>query len=280
MHFAIDSPNFGDYSDPRLLAELACEAEIAGWDGLFLWDHIGANWPFPIGDPWISLAAMALSTERITLGTLVTPLPRRRPWKLARETVTLDHLSHGRLILGVGIGSDSEKEYSCFGELGDDKLHGAMLDEGLDVLVGLWSGKPFNYSGEYYTIQHACFQPPPVQSPRIPIWVADVWPHKRPLRRAAAWDGIVPFAMDRALTPDEIHSIVSSIKKRRIDAEPFDVAFGFSDLNKNLTADSLQAYAQAGVTWWLECSSWNHSLTEVRERIRLGPPRSMLKNKG
>lgn len=112
MHFAIDTPNFGDYSDPRLLAELAREAEAAEWDVFFLWDHIGANWPFPIGDPWVTLAVMAMATERIKLGTLVTPLPLRRPWKLARETVTLDHLSNGRLILGVGIGSDIVKEYS------------------------------------------------------------------------------------------------------------------------------------------------------------------------
>jgi alkanesulfonate monooxygenase SsuD/methylene tetrahydromethanopterin reductase-like flavin-dependent oxidoreductase (luciferase family) len=271
MHFAIDTPNFGDYSEPRLLAELVREAETAGWDGFFLWDHIGAGWPFPIGDPCISLAAMAMTTERIKVGTLVTPLPRRRPWKLAPETVTLDHLSHGRLILGVGIGSDSEKEYSCFGEVGDDRMHGAMLDEGLDVLVGLWSGEPFSYSGEYYNIQQAHFLPPPVQSPRIPIWVADVWPHKRPLRRAASWDGVVPFAIDRPLTPDEIRSMVSCIKEHRASAEPFDVAFGFPDFDKNFTAECLQAYAQAGVTWWLECSSWNRSLDDVRERIRRGP---------
>jgi alkanesulfonate monooxygenase SsuD/methylene tetrahydromethanopterin reductase-like flavin-dependent oxidoreductase (luciferase family) len=273
MHFAIDTPNFGDYSEPRLLAELAREAEIAGWDGFFLWDHIGASWPFPICDPWVALAAMAMTTQRIKLGTLVTPLPRRRPWKLARETVTLDHLSNGRLILGVGIGSDNVREYSCFGEAGDDRLHGAMLDEGLDVLIGLWSGEPFSYSGTYYSIEQAHFQPPPVQSPRIPIWVVDVWPHKRPLNRAAAWDGIVPLAEDHVLTPDEIQSVVSTIKERRVSAEPFDVAFGSPDFDKNFTADCLQAYAQAGVTWWLECSSWNQTLTEVRERIRRGPLR-------
>src|SRR5215471_11888824 len=119
MRFALDTPNFGDYSDPRLLAELARDAEIAGWDGFFLWDHIGANWSFPMCDPWVALAAMAMATARITVGTLVTPLPRRRPWKLARETVTLDRLSKGRLILGVGIGSDFGREYSAFGEAAD-----------------------------------------------------------------------------------------------------------------------------------------------------------------
>ena len=206
---------------------------------------------FPRG---VVLSTIAMATERTKVGTLVTSLPLRRLWKLARETVTLDHFSIGRLILGVGIGSDTVKEYSCFGEAGDDRLHGAMLDEGLDVLVGLWSGEPFSYTEEYYTIEQAHFLPPPVQSPRIPILVADVWPHKRPLLRAAAWDGVVPFAVDRALTPDEIQSIVSYIKVRRVSAEPFDVVFGSPDLDKNLTVDYLQAYAVAGVTWWLECS--------------------------
>src|SRR5437764_1478841 len=137
MQFAIDTPNFGDFHDARLLAELAHDAEAAGWDGFFLWDHIGAAWPPPIGDPWVQMAAMAMTTERIKLGPLVTPLPRRRPWKLAREAVTLDHLCGGRLILGVGIGSDSGQEFSAYGESPDNKLHAAMLDEGLEVLMGL-----------------------------------------------------------------------------------------------------------------------------------------------
>ncbi len=272
MHFALDLPNFGAYSQPRLLAELAQEAEAAGWDGFFLWDHIGGNWPYPVGDPWIALAAMAMVTDHIKLGTLVTPLPRRRPWKLARETVSLDHLSHGRLILGVGLGSDRAGEYSCFGERGADRQHGAMLDEGLDVLVGLWSGEPFRYHGEYYHIEQARFLPPPVQSPRIPIWVADTWPHKRPLQRAANWDGIVPMAEDHRLSPEEIRSIVSYVQDRRTRTEPFDVAFGSPDLDRKQASELLPAYAQAGVTWWLECSSWNRSETSVREHIRQGPP--------
>ena len=137
MHFAIDTPNFGDYADLSLLAQLALEAEDAGWDGFFLWDHIGAGWPFPVGDPWVQLAAMAMTTERIKLGTTVTPLPRRRPWQLAREVVTLDHLSRGRVTLSVGIGSNSAQEYSCFGESPDDRVHAAMLDEGLTILNGI-----------------------------------------------------------------------------------------------------------------------------------------------
>lgn len=218
MFFAIDTPNFGDYSEPRLLAELAKEAEDAGWDGFFLWDHIGADWPLPVADPWIALAAMAMTTRRIKLGPLVTPLPRRRPWKLARETATLDHLSHGRLILGVGIGSDRAHEYSCFAETTDDGQH------------------------------------------------------TRPLRRAARFDGVVPMAEDRTLSPQEIGRIVATIQKYRSSASPFDVAFGSPDLEEKQVRELLPAYAQAGVTWWLECFSWSHALPEVRKRIGQGPP--------
>src|SRR5690348_5279774 len=125
MRYAINTPNFGAFSDARVMADLAREAEEAGWDGFFIWDHIGHHWPAPTADPWVELTAMALATERIKLGTMVTPLPRRRPWKLARETVTLDRLSGGRLILGVGIGTDFAGEYSGYSEPADDKTHAA-----------------------------------------------------------------------------------------------------------------------------------------------------------
>jgi alkanesulfonate monooxygenase SsuD/methylene tetrahydromethanopterin reductase-like flavin-dependent oxidoreductase (luciferase family) len=186
MQFAVDIPNIGDFADPHTVAELAHEAEECGWDGFFLWDHIGADWPVPLTDPWVLLAAVALRTSRVRLGPMVTPLPRRRPWKLAREAVTLDHLLRGRLILGVGIGGGGE--YSCFGELDDARAHGAMLDEGLTVLQGLWSGEPFSFSGAHYQIHGAHFLPRPAQA-QIPVWVAGIWPNKPPFRRAARWDG-------------------------------------------------------------------------------------------
>src|SRR5215470_19306464 len=153
MHYGIYLPNFGEYGDPRLLAELAHEAEAAGWEGCFLWDHIH-RWhgQEPFADPWIALTAMALRTERLRLGPLVTPLARRRPWKLARETVTLDRLSGGRLTLGVGLGAPPREEFEQFGEDGDDKVRAKKLDESLEILTGLWSGEPFGYLGEYYTI--------------------------------------------------------------------------------------------------------------------------------
>ena len=156
-----------------------------------------------MADPWIALTAMAMVTNRIKLGPMIIPLPRRRPWKLARESVTLDRLSQGRLILGMGIGSDSFfKEYSTYGESQDDKLHGAMLDEGLDVLVRLWSGVRVNYTGQHYQLHDALFLPTPLQRPRIPIWIAGFWPMKKPFRRAAQWDGFCPLKQaDQLMQP-------------------------------------------------------------------------------
>ena len=169
MRFAINLPNFGEYGDARRLAELARETEAAGWDGFFIWDVFGGDSaaPVPVDDPWIALAAIAATTERIRLGTMVTPLPRRRPWKLARQAASLDHLSGGRLILGVGIGTPPE-EFARFGEEPDPRIRAEMLDEGLEVLTGLWSGEPFSFHGRHYRVEEATLLPRPVQQPRIP----------------------------------------------------------------------------------------------------------------
>ncbi|HEY2107421.1 MAG TPA: LLM class flavin-dependent oxidoreductase [Candidatus Binataceae bacterium] len=172
MRFGISFTTFDLYSDVRVLADLAREAEDAGWDGCFVWDHIQAGWLDTVADPWVALTAITLATLRIRVGTLVTPLYRRHPWKLARETVTLDHLSQGRLILGVGLGSDLYGEISAFGGPLDDRVRARMLDEGLAVLTGLWSGEPFSFAGEYFQVNNTRFIPAPMQSPRIPIWVA------------------------------------------------------------------------------------------------------------
>ena len=276
MHFAINTPNFALYSDVRLLAELAQEAEEAGWDGFFIWDHIGAGpeWPAPIADPWVALAAMAMSTKRIKIGPIVTPLPRRRPWKVARETVTLDHLSNGRLILGVGIGSDQGREFSCFGEATDDKLHGEMLDEGLEVLTRLWRGKTFSYEGKHYQLADARFLPTPVQHPRIPIWLAGVWPNKKPFRRAAQWDGISAMGRDYELAPQDFREITAYLKAHRSNEAPFDViaAGHTTGTDKEKDVATVRPFAEAGVTWWQECFDGSNSLEQVRTRIHLGPP--------
>jgi alkanesulfonate monooxygenase SsuD/methylene tetrahydromethanopterin reductase-like flavin-dependent oxidoreductase (luciferase family) len=274
MRFALNTPNFGIYFDPRLMADLAAEAEAAGWDGFFLWDHIGGNWEVPIADPWVQLAAMAMTTAQIKLGAVVTPLPRRRPWKFARETVTLDHLSRGRLIVGVGIGSDSGGEYSTFGESPDDALHGAMLDEGLAVLTGLWSGEPFDYAGTHYHVSNARFLPTPVQQPRPPIWVAGVWPHQRPFRRAAQWDGVCPIGANGDPTPDEVRAMLAYIHAHRTATTPFDMVLGGRAYAMPAAerAARLRAYADAGVTWWEEGFDWTNTLDEVRAVIHQGPP--------
>ncbi len=280
MRFAINMPNFGIYSDVRMMAGLAHEAEDAGWDGIYIWDHFFWSSPEnqPVADPYILLAAIAMSTERIRMGALVTPIARRRPWKLAREVATLDHLTGGRIVLGVGIGGDWFGDYSTFGEPPDDKTHAEMLDEGLDVLTGLWSGEPFSYSGAHYQVKDAHFSPSPVQMPRVPIWVAGMWPNKRPFRRAAQWDGVFPLRKDNELlTPADFRAVVDYIREHRPGDEPFDVIWG-TKTNKTkggrsqADVDMLRPYAEAGVTWYLEHFDWSDTLEQVRERVRNGPP--------
>ncbi|HEX6543719.1 MAG TPA: LLM class flavin-dependent oxidoreductase [Ktedonobacterales bacterium] len=275
MRFALNLPAFNMLADARALADLAREAEDAGWDGFFLWDHLQTEPGVPVADPWVALTAIAMRTERIRFGALVTPLARRRPWKLARETATIDRLSRGRLIVGVGIGGDWWGEYSAFGEPSDDKTHAAMLDEGLAVVTGLWSGEPFTYEGVHYTVRNAQFLPTPAQTPRIPIWVAGVWPHKAPLRRAAQWDGLCPIHWDgRPIQPDEIRELLAYVSQYRSTGEPFDVAVAAYVGNDDpVEAQArLRRYAEAGVTWWQEAFLPTDTLDMVRKRIHQGPP--------
>lgn len=293
MRFAINLPQFNAFADPRTLAELAHAAEDAGWDGFFLWDHMLSEPGIPILDPWVTLAAIAMRTERIRIGPLVTPLPRRRPWKVAREAATLDQLSNGRLILGVGLGWDEWREYSAFGEPPADKTHAAMLDEGLDIVTGLWRGEPFSYSGQHYTVRDAQFLPTPAQSPHIPIWVACLWPNKAPMRRAARWDGVCPIFGEpgHQPTPDKVREMLAYIQQHRradspsrseenrvadpaIDA-PFDMVLAgyVGEDPAEQAAELLRGFAEAGVTWWQESFWWSDTPDFARERIRQGPPK-------
>jgi alkanesulfonate monooxygenase SsuD/methylene tetrahydromethanopterin reductase-like flavin-dependent oxidoreductase (luciferase family) len=285
MKYGLDIPPFGPLGNARTLATLAKEAEDTGWDGFFLWDHIARAWTLDIADPWIALAAVAMQTEHIRLGTLVTPLPRRRPWKGARETVSLDHLSGGRMVLGVGLGSGRPEEWANFGEETDLKTRGAMVDEALDVLAGLWRGEPFSYDGTHYHVTDAHFLPRPVQQPRIPVWVGGYWPNKAPFRRAARWDGAFPLGgRDSELQPADIAALVAFIREQRTDTRPFDV------LHRGVTpgddparaAEIVAPFAAAGATWWIEPihpwifgGAWEGDwpVEAMRERIRQGPPR-------
>lgn len=276
MRFAVDFPTSGQYSDPRVLAGLAHDAENAGWDGFFVWDHIQLEPAEPVADPWITLAAIALTTTRIRVGTLVTPLFRRNPWKLARETVTLDHLSKGRLILGVGSGTDVFGEITTFGGPLDDRIRAQMLDEGLAVLTGLWTGNPFSFVGKYYRVNHGRFRPAAFQSPRIPIWVAGTWPKKAPFRRAARYDGVVPVSGDftRSITPAQICEMIKYIKPLRTTESLFDVVHLENTASLEGDREIVAAYAAAGATWWVDTFGPSQfPLEEIRRRIRDGPPK-------
>jgi alkanesulfonate monooxygenase SsuD/methylene tetrahydromethanopterin reductase-like flavin-dependent oxidoreductase (luciferase family) len=276
MKYGIHAPNFGSFGRARDLAGMALDAEEAGWDGFFLWDQMLWLQPEnqPTVDPWVALAAMASVTQRIRLGTLVTPVPRRRPWKLAREVVSLDHLSGGRMVLGVGLGEDGFKEYSGFGEPADDLTHAEKLDEGLEVIAGLWSGQPLSYAGKHYQLSEVQFLPTPVQQPRIPVWVGGAWPNKRPFRRAARWDGIAPQGLHGALTPDDIRTLSAYIREHRTSDEPFDIVYiGTLPKAEVQAVETVAAYADAGVTWWLESFEGSFSLPveEIRDILRKGP---------
>ena len=274
MNYGVYAPNFGDYADPERIVALAVECERAGWDGFFLYDHLaadayGAHPGDAVADPWILLAAIACATQRIRLGPMVTPLARRRPAKLAREIATLDRLSGGRLIFGVGLGA--EESYAPFGEDGDPARRAEKLDEGLEVLAGLLSGAPFSFEGRHHSVRDATFRPTPLQSPRVPIWVAGGWPRRRPFRRAAQWDGAFPLGRDvPVLTPDEIAQVADYVRERRTSDAAFDlVACGATDAGA-----SVEAYARAGATWWFEWLEPDRgSFTALRERVLAGPPR-------
>ena len=279
MKFGIDLPNYGEFGDPRLLLDLAVEAEAADWDGFFLWDHLVSGSRSPATDPWIVMSAVAVRTEHIRFGPMVTPLARRRMNKLARETVALDHLSGGRLILGVGLGLYDDKEFAAFGDEGERKARGRILDESLDVLAGLWSGKPSTFKGQFLQARTSAFLPTPLQRPRIPIWVAGLWPNKRPMRRAAAWDGAFPIAaaldLTEQMSPRDITDVVAYIADHRTDDAPFDIVHaGLMSGDRTADAEMTQVYTDAGVTWWLEhIHPGRMSLAAVRELIRRGPPR-------
>ncbi len=284
MKFGIYLPNFGPYGDARVLADLARDAEDSGWDGFFIWDHI-AGFRLPMVDPWVALAAVAVSTKSIRIGTTVTPLPRRRPWKLARETVSIDHLSGGRLTLGVGIGG-GESEWAHLGEQPDLKTRGAMLDEALSVLVGLWSGEPFSFAGQYYQIENAHFLPKPLQQPRIPIWVGGNWPNKAPFRRAAKWDGAFPLFADATYEEElaQLDEMVRYVQVHRKLEQPLDIIIRAvtEDPESNEGLEYVKRCEELGVTWWLESMTPYRAgrgyydewpVDAMRERILQGPPR-------
>lgn len=275
MKYGLDVPTMGEYADARVLARLAADAEAAGWDGFFVWDVLlGTE---AVLDLWIALTAIALSTERVRIGALASPLARHRPWLAAQRLANLDHLSHGRVVCAVGLGY-SECDFAAFGEPDDAVLRAEKLDEGLDVLTGLWNVDEFSYSGRHYTVDRVTLLPGPVQAPRIPIWVAGGWPRRAPFRRAARWDGVCIKSTHHDtrewLTLDDIRACVAYVQAQREHQGPFEViTSGEMADDRRQAIDMMRALEAVGATWWVE-EGLGWSLAEFRERVRHGPPRA------
>jgi alkanesulfonate monooxygenase SsuD/methylene tetrahydromethanopterin reductase-like flavin-dependent oxidoreductase (luciferase family) len=258
-------PPFDALADPRLLARLAAEAEEAGWDGVFLWDHMLYTPPVErILDPWICLAAMATTTHRVLLGPMVTPLARRRPAVVARQAVTLDLLSGGRLVLGFGLGDDGGLgEMTRFGEEVTPAGRAERLDEGLEVLRSLLSGDPVEHRGPHYTAAGVTFRPRPHRPEGIPIWLGARWPNRAPVRRAARYDGV--FAI-QITDPDQVGGLKQMAAQAGADLEHFDVVV------QATPADDPKPWADAGVTWWLtQLGPYGLEVDEVRRIVAAGP---------
>ncbi|MBA2383003.1 MAG: LLM class flavin-dependent oxidoreductase [Chloroflexi bacterium] len=259
--------------EPPVVADLAALAEDRGWDGVFTWDGVAIG-SMDTYDPWVTLAAMAMRTERVRLGAIVTPPSRRRPWKLARETMTLDRLSNGRLVVPVGLGALDDRAFGGVGEPTEARIRAEMLDESLEILAGLWSGEPFGFDGRHYRFDSMTFRPTPVQQPRVPIWVVGAWPHEKSLRRTLAWDGIYA----QVSGAPELGLVVEWAERAwpaAIRDRPWDVvAEGRTPADDPAGAIATVAeYEAAGASWWIE-SDWEKGTVEtIRERIVAGPPR-------
>src|SRR5262245_60013888 len=236
MRYGLSLPDGGVCGDARVLAELGILAEEVGWDGVFVEDYIvhQSDGAVPTCDPWIAMAAIAVGTSRVLLGTSVTPLNRRRPWKVAREAVALDQLSNGRFILGVGSGDASEAGFSRVNEVRDAKERARILDEALDVIVGLWCGERFSYQGRYFQVHEMTFLPTPVRQPRIPLLGGGGWPLKGPALRAAQYDGCCLYKQNGPgefsdWTPDEVRALKAFIEDHRSDQQrgvPYEIKLG------------------------------------------------------
>jgi alkanesulfonate monooxygenase SsuD/methylene tetrahydromethanopterin reductase-like flavin-dependent oxidoreductase (luciferase family) len=280
MRFGLDISPAGEWGDPRALADLAALAERSGWDGVFLEDYVFYPGGLPAYDPWIALAAIALRTERIALGTMITPLPRRRPWKVAAEAATIDHVSGGRMILGVGSGDPDSDDTRRVGEPADPRTRAALLDEAIDVIDALWEGDPVSHAGEHFRLDGVALRPRPVQRPRIPVWVGGQLLRRGPRERALRWDGAclyrsVPPAWDD-LTPDDVRDLRRAARDTRGPeaGDAFVIAVG----GRGRRADEeerpyVAALADAGADWWHEFLVPATPLAQVREHIECGPLR-------
>jgi len=268
------------HADVLKAIEFAKVAEEAGWDAFFVWE------PTYGIDAWITLAAIAVQTEIIRLGTLLSPVSRMRPWKLGSEAITLDILSNGRINLCVGLGA-VDTGFEVFGEEIDRKTRAQLLDEGLDIMNGLWNRELSNYNGKHYQIKNlkecAFFkrhpQPNLIQHPRIPIWVVGAWPWKKSMQRVLRCDGIIPTIKNKQgkfekITPEHIFEIKNFIEEHRSLKTPFDIIIeGETPENDSELASSIvRPFAEAGATWWIESIWASPDLNQLLNRVKQGPP--------
>jgi hypothetical protein len=283
VHYAISLSPAGPAGDPRTMAELAVLAERAGWDAVFLEDYI--VYPGDVGtptfDPWVVMAAMAVATTRIRLGTLVTPVPRRRPWKLAMEAVTLDHLSGGRVILGAGAGDAAEASFTGTGEPTDQQSLAGRLDEALEIIARLWDGEAVTYRGTYYRTHELRLPVRPVQRPRVPIWVGGDWKVGGVRRRLVRWDGCCVYRgapgtpAHRPLLAGEVRELLAGVRRERGTSDGFEVCVGGRERDPDWQREReyLASLADAGATWWQE---WVQpgDIARARAAVTRGPLRT------
>jgi alkanesulfonate monooxygenase SsuD/methylene tetrahydromethanopterin reductase-like flavin-dependent oxidoreductase (luciferase family) len=281
MEYGLSLPTGGECGDPRFVVELAERAERAEWDGVFLEDYVcyQGDPAAPTCNTWIVLAAIAARTERIRLGTEVTPLARRRPWNVAREAAGIDQISGGRMILGVGLGDTGEAigmdaSFLRFDEERGPRTRGRLLDEGLEIIAGLWSGEPFSFAGDHFHLEEVTFLPPPVQQPRIPIWIGGGYPNPRPTRRAAKWDGSCLYKETHGgpwehMTPADVRALREVAGDRT-----YAIAVGGSGRADDWDAERehIRAVSDATADWWIEWVPPGDRQT-MRESVDRGPLR-------
>ncbi len=252
---------------------MARAAEAAGWDGVFTWDGIHVGDTMEVHDPWVLMSAFAMATERVRIGAMIQPLARRRPWKVARETVTLDHVSNGRLILCVGLGAVDDSGFGRVGEPTDRRARAERLDETLAILTGLWSGEPFGFEGTHYRFEPMAFRPTPIQQPRIPVWVVGAWPAERSMARAARHEGLLPNVVGGGrYTPELVGQMRDWIVARRGSMDGYDIVLE-GPVESGAADRELRRFGEMGATWWIH-SDWESADVEIaRRRIEAGPPR-------
>lgn len=276
MRFGLNLANFGYLGDVRTQLDIALAAEAAGWDGYFLWDHV--NWPGmgPHADPWIALGVIASQTQRLLLGTAVTPVARRRPVKLAREILTLDALSGGRFVFGAGNGIHPG-EFEHVGEEGELRVRAEMLEEGLAAIQALCTDDEVEFSGRHYRVKTRGFGAP-ASGRKVPIWIGATWPRPKPVARAARFDGIIPILdpYTEQMTPEQVRELAAFIADHRESDEPFDIVLPSMGNNEGpeQARARMKEYSEAGATWVLDAAfPGAEPLDDVFARVRRGPPR-------